>query len=237
MSELTRRQLFARGAGVASGVVLAGAVDLVPEAARAERGAPARSGAPAGEATTAGDRATVQSYLAFMDAVVARIHPQWSESAYGAYRAPGGTFATVINARMLQVHAGAAAAGPQWRQPRRRTRAAARRNAAWLPAPWRTSGVGVTHEKMFHLPGWTTSLTDPDAVMDKAVDPQVAQALVAARRAGATLGLPEATLQQIHAGGLRGGALLLLSLPRHSPQPAQLELRAVCARRGAHRRH
>ncbi len=65
------------------------------------------------------------------------------------------------------------------------------------PAPWRVSGVGVPHEKMFHLPGWITSLTEPGAVMDKAVDPQVAQALVAAWRAGATLGLEETTLQTI----------------------------------------
>ncbi len=178
MSAFTRRELLARGAGAAAGVALA------------------RSLGSPGKAKAAVHGATVQSYLAFMDTVVARIHPQWSEWR-GAYRAPGGTFATVINARMLQVHAGAAAAGHNGAS---RDDERARRLVATLlssPAPWRTSGVGVPHEKMFHLPGWTTSLTDPDAVMDKAVDPQVAQALVAAWRAGATLGLPEATLQQI----------------------------------------
>jgi hypothetical protein len=138
----------------------------------------------------------VQSYLAFMDTVVARVHSQWSP-AYGAYHPMGGTFATVVNARMLQVHAVAALAGHEGAS---RDDERARRLVATLmssPVPWRTAGANSRHDKMFHLPGWITSLTDPQAVMDKAVDPQVAQALVAAWRAGSTLQLEDATLRQI----------------------------------------
>jgi hypothetical protein len=175
---LTRRQLLARGAGAASGLVLARSLGLPAQAAAAS----------GGEA--------VAAYLAFMDTVVARVYPEWS-TTYNAYRAAGGTYATVINARMLQVHAQAAAAGHTGAS---RDDERARLLVATLlksPVPYRTSGVGVPHEKMFHLPGWITSLTDPNAVMDKAVDPQVAQALTGAWRAGAVLGLDATTLQQI----------------------------------------
>jgi hypothetical protein len=183
VSALTRRQLLARGAGVTATAALARSVGLPGEATALADTAVAESSA-------------VQRYLALMDTVVERIHPQWSEWR-GAYRAPQGTYSTVINARMLQVHAGAAAAGHTG--PSRDDERARRLVQTLLtsPAPWRVSGVGVPHEKMFHLPGWITSLTEPGAVMDKAVDPQVAQALVAAWRAGATLGLEETTLQSI----------------------------------------
>jgi hypothetical protein len=175
---LTRRQLLARGAGAAAGAALAHSTGM-------------RSNALA-----ASDSEGVQSYLAFMDTVVARILSQWSES-HSAYRPLGGTYSTVVNARMLQTHAGAALAGHSGAS---RDDERARRLVATLlssPCPWRTAGANTRHDKMFHLPGWITSLTDPEAVMDKAVDPQVAQALVAAWRAGAILQLDAATLQQI----------------------------------------
>ncbi len=148
------------------------------------------------QASASSDDEDVQFYLAFMDTVVARIHSQWSES-HGAYRPVGGTYATVANARMLQTHAGAALAGHTGAS---RDDERARRLVSTLlssPCPWRTAGANTRHDKMFHLPGWATSLTDPEAVMDKAVDPQVAQALVAAWRAGSILGLEAGTLQQI----------------------------------------
>jgi hypothetical protein len=131
-----------------------------------------------------------------MDTIVARIHTQWS-STVNAYRAPGGTYSTVINARMLQVHAQAAASGHEGAS--RDDERAGLLVATLLrsPMPFRIAGVGVPHEKMFHLPGWITSLTDPNAVMDKAVDPQVAQALVGAWRARAMLGLDALTVGQI----------------------------------------
>jgi hypothetical protein len=192
VSNLTRRQLLARGAGAAAGTVLAGS-ELATDSAVAWT----RSQGPRAQASnTATDNDDVQSYLAFMDTVVARIHSQWSET-YGAYRPIGGTYAAVVNARMLQTHAGAALAGHTGAS---RDDERARRLVATLlssPCPWRTAGANTRHDKMFHLPGWITSLTDPEAVMDKAVDPQVAQALVAAWRAGSTLQLDAATLQQI----------------------------------------
>jgi hypothetical protein len=196
VSALTRRQLLARGGGAAAGVALATAPGAAARASAAPHRTNDGAATPQGGGAAQSHSSAVQTYLALMDTVVERVHPQWSEWR-GAYRAPRGTFATVINARMLQVHAGAAAAGhtgPSRDDERARQLV---QTLMDTPAPWRVSGTGVTHEKMFHLPGWTTSLTDPDAVMDKAVDPQVAEALVAAWRAGATLGLDAATLQLI----------------------------------------
>ncbi len=192
MCSLTRRGSLARGTGAAVGAALAGS-GLAPDAlARVGRVRPAAAAAVGGQA----ENEAVASYLAFMDTVVARIHSEWSES-FHAYRAPGGTYSTVINARMLQVHAAAAAAGHTGAS---RDDERTRQLVATLlksPDPYRTSGANTRHDKMFHLPGWITSLTEPDAVMDKAVDPQVAQALTGAWRAGAVLGLEAATLQQI----------------------------------------
>jgi hypothetical protein len=203
---LTRRQLLARGTSAAAGVAVAraSAVPLGAVAATGGRGVDGREvdGAQALAAAHRGARAagagdyTVAAYLAFMDAVIARIHSEWSTTV-NAYRAPGGTYSTVINARMLQVHAQAAASGHEGAS---RDDERARLLVATLlesPVPFRVSGAGVPHEKMFHLPGWITSLTDPDAVMDKAVDPQVAQALTGAWRARSVLGLDAETVQQI----------------------------------------
>jgi hypothetical protein len=193
VSALTRRQLLARGVGVAAGVALARSGLPAPAPAAAPP-AIGEGAAPAGASLSVGG--AVASYLAFMDAIVVRLHSQWSQT-YGAYHPTGGTYATVVNARMLQVHAGAALAGHDG--PSRDDERARQLIATLMsgPSPWRTAGANTRHDKMFHLPGWTTSLTDPDAVMDKAVDPQVAQALVAAWRAGAALQLESATLQEI----------------------------------------
>ncbi len=206
MSALTRRQLLARGAASAAGAALAGS-GLAPlasaAAASAAPGSAARASAPAAASQAAaappvpdGAAAAVASYLAFMDTVMERLLGEWSP-AFSSYRAPGGTYATVINARMLQVHAGAALAGHEGASRDDDRARALTARLLQSPAPWRTSGAGVPHEKMFHLPGWTTSLTDPDAVMDKAVDPQVAQALVAAWRARTALGLEATTVQAV----------------------------------------
>ncbi len=195
MSEVTRRQLLARGAGATVAMALAGSGLPADPAVARTRSQGLRAGASDTALTTPGEEG-VQAYLAFMDTVVARIRSQWSES-HSAYRPVGGTYSTVINARMLQTHAGAALAGHEGAS---RDDERARRLVATLlnsPCPWRTAGANTRNDKMFHLPGWITSLTDPEAVMDKAVDPQVAQALVAASRAGSVLQLDATTLQQI----------------------------------------
>jgi hypothetical protein len=136
-------------------------------------------------------------FLAFMDKVSARLADQWSEGR-GAYRPTVGGYSTLVNARMLQVHANAAAVGHT---------GASRNDARALslvsvlltgPAPWRTVGDAyMRQDKMFHIPGWTESLNEPDAAMDKAVDPQVAEALTAAWRAADVLGMDQQTRQMI----------------------------------------
>ncbi|MGH2832870.1 MAG: hypothetical protein ACRDK2_08855, partial [Solirubrobacteraceae bacterium] len=142
-----------------------------------------------------------------MDVVCERLDGQWS-AVRGAYEPTVGGYSTLVNARMLQVHANAAAIGHT---------GASRNDARALslvsvllasPAPWRTEGNSITRkDKMFHVPGWTESLKEPNAAMDKAVDPQVAEALAAAWRAAEILGMDPGMRQQIteHVSGCARG--------------------------------
>lgn len=184
---LTRREAIARATAAAAGGALGGlapaggAGDLVGAAAAA-------SASPVEGSTSA-----TATYLAFMDTIAVRLDRQWS-SARGAYRPTVGGYSTVVNARMLQVHAGAAAAGHAGASRRDERVLALTATLLEAPAPWRTRGDANTRkDKMFHLPGWTESLSDPRAAMDKAVDPQVAEALTAAWRAADALGMDAAT--------------------------------------------
>lgn len=146
-------------------------------------------------------------YLDFMDMVCERLDGQWSV-VRGAYQPTVGGYSTLVNARMLQVHANAAAVGHAG--PARNDARALSLMSVLLasPAPWRTEGNSITRkDKMFHVPGWTESLKEPNAAMDKAVDPQVAEALAAAWRAAEILGMDPDTHQQIteHVSGCARG--------------------------------
>lgn len=143
---------------------------------------------------TAGD---IGAYLSFMDMISSRLVDRWSE-VRGAYHPTVGGYSTLVNARMLQVHANAAAVGHSG--PSRNDARALSLVSVLLasPSPWRTVGDSFTErDKMFHIPGWTESLNEPQAAMDKAVDPQVAEALSAAWRVAATLGMDAQTAQTI----------------------------------------
>jgi len=136
-------------------------------------------------------------YLAFMDTISSRLQDQWSIGR-GAYRPTVGGYSTLVNARMLQVHANAAEVGHTG--PSRNDARALSLVSVLLtgPSPWRTVGDAYTEQdKMFHIPGWTESLNEPDAAMDKAVDPQVAEALTAAWRAREILGMDDQTSQTL----------------------------------------
>lgn len=146
-------------------------------------------------------------YLDFMDMVCERLNGQWS-TVRGVYWPTVGGYSTLVNARMLQVHANAAVIGHTG--PSRNDARVLSLVAVLLasPAPWRTEGNSVTRkDKMFHIPGWTESLKEPNAAMDKAVDPQVAEALAAAWRAAEILGMDPDTRQQIieHVSGCARG--------------------------------
>ncbi len=177
---LTRRRALALGART----VLAGSV-----------AGPLSSLASASAEAAAGTRNDV--FLSFMDTVCARLSDQWSVER-GAYHPTVGGYSTLVNARMLQVHANAAVVGHSG--PSRNDARALSLVSVLLasPAPWRTVGDAYTRrDKMFHIPGWTESLKEPDAAMDKAVDPQVAEALTAAWRAAAVIGIDEKTSQTL----------------------------------------
>jgi hypothetical protein len=177
---LTRRRALALGART----VLAGSM-----------AGPLSSLTPARAQAASGTENDV--FLAFMDTVSARLADQWSDTR-GAYHPTVGGYSTLVNARMLQVHANAAAVGHTG--PSRNDARALSLVSVLLasPSPWRTVGDAYTRQdKMFHIPGWTESLNEPDAAMDKAVDPQVAEALTAAWRAAEVLGMDEQTRQTL----------------------------------------
>lgn len=170
-------------------------------------GGPITSQALAGASAAAAPAPENDSYLGFMDVACERLDGQWS-AVRGAYEPTVGGYSTLVNARMLQVHANAAAIGHT---------GASRNDARALslvsvllasPAPWRTEGNSITRkDKMFHVPGWTESLKEPNAAIDKAVDPQVAEALAAAWRAAEILGMDPGMRQQIteHVSGCARG--------------------------------
>jgi len=179
---LTRRDTLALGAKAALLGGLGGSIGSLAHAVA--DAAPSASG-------------DIGRYLEFMDMVCARLEERWSK-VRGAYWPTVGGYSTLVNARMLQIHANAAAVGHEG--PSRNDQRALSLVSVLLagPAPWRTEANSVTRkDKMFHLPGWTESLNDPNANMDKAVDPQVAEALTAAWRIADVLGMDGATAQQL----------------------------------------
>jgi hypothetical protein len=189
---VTRREALLKGARITALAGLAGTLGPLAGAgpSRAESGSVARG---PGRAETSSAGAGVSSYLAFMDYIAERLDEDWSP-AHGAYRPLSDAYSTPTNAHMLHVHAVAASVGHEGPSRNDARALALITTLLSAPSPWRTTGNAFTRQdKMFHIPGWTESLTNPEAPMDKAVDPQVAEALTAAWRAGATIGLDPQT--------------------------------------------
>jgi hypothetical protein len=189
---VTRREALLKGARATALAGLAGALGPLVDAGQVRaKGSPGAPGAGRAELATTG--AGVSSYLAFMDYVAERLQDDWSP-AHDAYRPFSDVYSTPTNAHMLQVHAVAASVGHTGPSRNDARALALVETLLSAPAPWRTSGNAYTRQdKMFHIPGWTESLTNPEAAMDKAVDPQVAEALTAAWRASATIGMSAVT--------------------------------------------
>jgi hypothetical protein len=180
MPALTRRQVLARGLALGGGLAVASGPWRI-----------LGTGAPDALAATATGWST-SDYWAFVDGLVERLEDRWQPAA-DAYAPVSDSYATAVNAHMLLVHAVAAAAGhdgPARRDQRARLLV---QTLCRQGAPYREQGTAADRaDKMFHVPGWVSSLTDPHAVQDKAIDPKVAQALAAAHRAAAPLGLTDA---------------------------------------------
>ena len=134
-------------------------------------------------------------YLAFADRIVAALEPTWDAgSGYYVTAAPG--LDSRYNAALLTVFATAAAAGHEGRA---RNDERARRLAERLTEslPFSTLAAPPWPDRMFHSPGWVGAMTGAYDVMDKAIDPKIAEGLVAAWNARAALQLPADVVARI----------------------------------------
>src|SRR5829696_866303 len=132
-----------------------------------------------------------EGYLRFADGVAAQLEPAWSPEL-GYYLSGSPALDSRFNAAMLLVHATAARYGHTGAA---RNDDRARRLAQVLtasppfldgtPAPW--------PDPMYHSPGWVGNLVPGYSVMDKAIDPKIAEGLYAAWQARDALGLPTET--------------------------------------------
>jgi hypothetical protein len=145
--------------------------------------------------SAAGAAYTDADYLRYADRLVALLDGTW-DPGLGYYTSTASSVDSRYNAALLMVHATAAAAGHTGpaRNDERARRLAERLTEAppfyaGLTAPW--------PDKMFHTPGWVGSMASSYDVMDKAIDPKIAEGLVAAWRARDVLGLPPETVARI----------------------------------------
>jgi len=189
-STLSRRLLLERSATVAGGLALA------PLAARLA--VPSAAAASPETADLVADAAdwTNADYWAFADRILARFDDRWQNDV-GGYSPVRNPYSTANNAALLTVHATAALHGHQG--PARddeRARELVRRLTD-DPAPWRRVGSRRRDDKMFHTPGWTSSLSNPEAKQDKAIDPKVAEGLALAHRAADVIGLEQGARETI----------------------------------------
>ncbi len=166
-----------------------------PRAARVRRrlaaglvvGALAGTGLAAGAAPASAAVRTTADYWAFVDRRQADVEPTW-DATHGVYLPVQSLDDARLDANMLTTHALAASAGH--RGPSRRDdRVIALARAltsfpAYLEPPYpQPPGQG-------HVPGWTAS-TQRVGGQHVAIDPQIAEALVAAWEARDVVGLPD----------------------------------------------
>ena len=183
-SRWSRRDLLQRTAA-AGGLMLAAPLLAARRVAGAEAATPVPASLPARAAPTDW---TAADYWSLADSIMERIGTRWNaqRGAYGPYT---DSYSTAFNATLLTVHATAALHGHEGPAREDERAVALVETLLSSPAPYRGEGSPRRDDKMFHTPGWTSSLAHPGAFQDKAIDPKVAEGLVIARRAGDTLGL------------------------------------------------
>jgi hypothetical protein len=148
-------------------------------------------------AAAAGLSYTDADYLAFADRIVAQLDPTWNARAgYYVTTAPG--LESRYNAALLTVFATAAATGhvgPARNDERARELA----DRLTQSPPFSTAAAPPWADPMFHTPGWVGAMSGGYDIMDKAIDPKIAEGLTAAWSARAALGLPDAVAGRIAA--------------------------------------
>ena len=180
----TRRSLIARAAQASGAAVVASAV---PPAALARPHAPTIEVAPWPPLRLPDPPLRAADYLVVADEAVRRLDRTWVAEER-AYSAGGGGIDATYNAALLTIHAIAAERGHDG--PARNDERARVLAARLCESPPFFSGSSLPNpDTMFHTPGWVGNLDVLDSPMDKAFDPKVAEGLVAAWRARATLGL------------------------------------------------
>jgi hypothetical protein len=130
-------------------------------------------------------------YFRFADRIVRRLEATWSP-ADGYYRSGAPALDSRFNAALLTVYATAAAyghVGPARNDER--ARALARRLTA--SPPFFTGQAPTWPDTMFHTPGWVGNMVGGYSLMDKAIDPKIAEGLEAAWEARDVIGLPMET--------------------------------------------
>jgi hypothetical protein len=134
-------------------------------------------------------------YFRFADRVAAAVDGTWSPWS-GYYHSTSGELDSRYNAAMLTIHAMAAAHG--WQGPARNDDRARRIVRLLTSSPAFYTGTRAPWpDRMFHTPGWVGNVAGPYSVMDKAIDPKIAEGLRMAWEARAVLGLSDATARLI----------------------------------------
>jgi hypothetical protein len=144
---------------------------------------------------TAGAAYTDGDYLRYADRLAGMLDSTW-DPALGYYTSTSSGIDSRYNAAMLVVHATAAAVGHQGPA---RNDARARRLAQRLTEepPFYTGLSAPWADRMFHTPGWVGNMVGTYEMMDKAIDPKIAEGLVAAWAARDAIGLPQETTARI----------------------------------------
>jgi hypothetical protein len=185
----TRRRLVSRAARGSGAVVVAGALPRAPAFGRTVKVDPwPPLQLPAPPLRDA-------DYLALADEVVRRLDRTWREEER-SYSAGGHGLGATYNAALLVIHAVAAEHGHQG-PARHDDRARVLAQRLCESPPFFSGRTLPNPDRMFHTPGWLGDLHTDDSPMDKAFDPKIAEALTAAWRARAVLGLTEDTVARI----------------------------------------
>ena len=151
------------------------------------------SAAPA--AAAAPPAYTDADYFGFADRMVERLDRTWDPVA-GYYKSGSPGLDSRYNASLLVIHATAAAHG--WTGlARNDARARSIARALTEAPPFYTARTAPWDDPMFHTPGWIGKMEGDYDLMDKAIDPKIAEGLQIAWRARAALGLGDATAGRI----------------------------------------
>jgi hypothetical protein len=155
--------------------------------------------APAGAAPAYTDA----DYLTFADRLVAQLEPTWDPAA-GYYRTAAPVLDSRYNAALLDVFAVAAASGHHG-AARNDVRARQLADRLTQSPPFSTAATPPWADPMFHTPGWVGAMSGGYDVMDKAIDPKIAEGLTTAWSARDALGLDPGVAGRI-AGEISGVA-------------------------------